>query len=110
LRKRCHDTIPTPSKLGDNADPGERSSAAEITLAASSEGIWFAVIGHFNRGHRLCKVLAHFAMLIQHMLPRRLVHLDETALGVVSLTYDMVFNDAAKARYRYGRGLRFRVA
>jgi hypothetical protein len=36
-------------------------------------------------------------MLIQHMMPRHLVHPDEMALGVVNLSDDMVLNDVAKA-------------
>lgn len=40
------------------------------------------MIGHFDRGHRLFKVLAHLDMLLEDMIPRHVVYLDEMASGL----------------------------
>ena len=61
---------------------------AEEALSSGS-WVWFTVVRCLDRGHRLCKVLAHLDMLVKHMIPRHVVHLDEMALGVVNLGDDM---------------------
>ncbi len=63
---------------------------------ASRLGVWFAVIWRLDRGHRLCKVLAHLDMLVENMIPRHVVHPDEMPLGIANLGDDMVLGDAPR--------------
>jgi hypothetical protein len=55
--------------------------------------VGFAVIGHLDRGHCLFKVLAHLDMLLEDMIPRHVVNLDEMALGVANLSDGIVLGD-----------------
>lgn len=105
LRERRHDTIRAAAELGDDPNPALRASLAEVALAPSSR-VWFAVIRCFDRGHRLCKVLAHLDMLVKHMIPRYVVHLDEMALGVANLGDDMALGDGPRLGARADEGRR----
>lgn len=95
LRERRHDAIRAAAELGYDPNPVLWASPAEEALASRS-GVWFAVIRCFYRGHRLCKVLAHLDMLVKHMIPRYVVHLDEMALGVANLSYDVALGDGPR--------------
>jgi hypothetical protein len=76
LREGRYDAIRVAAELGYDPNPALWASLAEEALASRS-GVWFAVIRCFDRGHRLCKVLAHLDMLVKHMIPRYVIHLDE---------------------------------
>jgi hypothetical protein len=102
LRERSHDTIRATAELGDNPNPALRTSLAKEALASRS-GVWFAMIWCPDRGHRLCKVLAHLDMLVEHMIPRHVVHLDEMVLGIANLSDDMALSDALKTKSACGR-------
>jgi hypothetical protein len=96
LRECRHDAVSVAGELGDDPNPIKRSSTAEVPLA-SRPGIWLAVIGFLNHGHRLYKVLAHLVVLIHNMIPCHVVHLDEMALGIANLGDDVQLSDGAKA-------------
>jgi hypothetical protein len=83
------------AELGDDPNPALRSSLAEEALASGS-WVRFTVVRCLDRGHRLCKVLAHLYMLVKHMIPRHVVHLDEMALGVPNLSDDIALSDAPR--------------
>lgn len=50
--------------------------------------------------HRLCKVLAHLDMLVKHMMPCHVVHLNEMVLGVANLSNDMALGNPSRLRAR----------
>jgi hypothetical protein len=95
LREGCYDAIRAAAELGYDPNPALWASLAEEALASRS-AVWFAVIWCFYRGHRLCKVLVHLDMLVKHMIPRYVVHLDEMALGVANLSDDVALGDAPR--------------
>jgi hypothetical protein len=80
------------AELRDHPDPAQRASFAEVAFPSGLE-VGFAVIGHLDRGHSLFKVLAHLDMLLEDMIPRHVVYLDEMALGVANLSDDIVLGD-----------------
>lgn len=97
MRKRCHDTIGVAAELGDDSNPALRPSFAEEALSAGS-WVWFTVVRCLDRVHRLCKVLAHLDMLVNHMIPRYVVHLHEMALRVANLGDDVTLRDPPRLR------------
>jgi hypothetical protein len=86
LRERRDYSIGVSAELGDHADPALRASTTEVPFASRS-GIRFTVIRRLDRCHRLLKILAHLDMLVENMIPRYLLHLDEMPLGVAGLGY-----------------------
>src|ERR1700679_1768197 len=102
LRERRDDAIEVAAELCDHPDPAQRASFAEVAFPSGLE-VGFAVIGHLDRGHRLLKVLAHLDVLLEDMIPRHVVHLDEMALGVANLSDDIVLGYSPKAKHDLGR-------
>jgi hypothetical protein len=85
------------TELGYDPNPALRPSFAEEALSPGS-WVWLTVAWFPDRIHRLCKALAHLDKLVNHMIPRHVVHLDEMALGVANLSDDVTLRDPPRLR------------